>query len=169
MIWQLSVAVIALAFVALVVFLIKTLKAAENSLDKTSQTLQEVQKTIDELSYEVKQVVRHANGITEDVQGKMKKIDPVLETVKNVGDILNEVTISAKQVSSALIDRFKKSPAEIRGESTFSSASAAKAAVQSPSERTVDSYAAVYSDKKTKQSWVKWVDVAAGVWQRYRA
>ncbi|WP_044482461.1 DUF948 domain-containing protein, partial [Paenibacillus antibioticophila] len=83
MIWEISVAVIAVAFAVLVVFLVKTLKAAENSLDKTTQTLQEVQKTIDELSYEVKSVVRQANQIIGDLQHKMEQIDPVLESVKN--------------------------------------------------------------------------------------
>ncbi|WP_068622504.1 MULTISPECIES: DUF948 domain-containing protein [Paenibacillus] len=163
MIWQISVAVIALAFVALVIFLIKTLKAAENSLNKTSQTLQEVQKTIDELTYEVKQVLRHANGITEDVEHKMRQIDPVIETVKNVGEILNEVTLSAKQVSSALIERFKR-PAEDR----ISTKAAVKAAVQTPHEKTVQSYDATYSDKKSSGSWMKWIDIAANVWHKYR-
>ncbi|MNS38294.1 hypothetical protein D3C72_705390 [compost metagenome] len=162
LIWQLSVAVIALAFVALVIFLIKTLKAAENSLDKTSQTLQEVQKTIDELTYEVKEVLRHANGITEDVQHKMKQIDPVIETVKNVGEILNEVTLSAKQVSTALIERFKKPP-----EAGISTKDAARAALQTPSEKTVQSYEATYS-KKNSGNWVKWIDLAAGAWQKFR-
>ncbi|AWB47045.1 DUF948 domain-containing protein [Paenibacillus sp. CAA11] len=170
LIWQLSVALIAVAFAALVVYLIKTLKAAETSLDKTSQTLQEVQKTIDELSYEVKQVLRQANGITEDVQHKMKQIDPVLETVKNVGDVLNEVTLAAKQVSTTLIERFKKSSTEHKVKADPKAA--ANAAVQTPSDRTLNSYAAVQpnaSASGSKAGWMKWVDVAAGLWQKYRS
>ncbi|ANS77273.1 hypothetical protein AWM70_15575 [Paenibacillus yonginensis] len=164
MIWQLSVALIALAFTGLVIYLIKTLKAAEKSLDKTSQTLQEVQKTIDELGYEVKHVLRHANGITEDVQQKMKQIDPVLDTVKNVGEVLSEVSLAAKQVSTTLIERFKKTAEQ----PSRTESAAAQAAVQSSTDRTIDSYASTHP-KKNQGSWMKWVDVAAGLWQKYRS
>ncbi|MGF7048326.1 uncharacterized protein YoxC [Paenibacillus sp. DS2015] len=163
---EVSVALIAVAFAILVIFLIKTLRAATQSLDKTTQTLQEVQKTIDELSYEVKQTIRHANDITVDVQAKMKQIDPVMDSVQNLGEVLSEVTQAAKQVSTTLIDRMKSSkrhtPAPQR--SQVSTASSAE-------QRTVQSYATINeSTGATKQapSWVKYVDVAAEVWKKFR-
>lgn len=166
MIWELSVALIAVAFAVLVVFLIKTLKAAEKSLDKTTQTLQEVQKTIDELSYEVKNVVRQVNGITGDLQHKMEQIDPALETVKNVGEVLNEVTLAAKQVSTALIDRIKAP------KSNKPSGVQAPKAVVHPQEGG-QTFASVHdgeaSSHQPSPGWVKWVDIAAGVWQKYRS
>lgn len=85
MLTQVSIFIIAIAFAVLVIFLIKTLKAAQGSLDKVTQTLQDVQKTIDELSYEVKQTVRHANDITADVDHKLKQVEPVMESVRNLG------------------------------------------------------------------------------------
>lgn len=168
MIWELSLALIAVAFVVLVVFLIKTLKAAEKSLDKTSQTLEEVQKTIDELSYEVKQVVRQANDITGDVQHKMKQIDPVLESVKNVGDVLSEVTLAAKQVSTSMIERFKKSPVS----SKIDPAPVPDIAAVTPDKLTAtnDASSSAGSDHaKKKVEWIKLVDVAAVLWQKYRS
>lgn len=161
MIWELSVALIAVAFVVLVVFLIKTLKAAEKSLDKTTQTLQEVRKTIDELSYEVKQVVRQASDITGDLQQKLNQIDPVLESVKNTGEILTEVTQAAKQVSTALIGKVKPHE-EVAVRSTS----------KTPEERTVQSYESTYEGARVQHDqpgWMKWVDIAAGIWQKYRA
>ncbi len=166
MIWEISVALIAVAFAVLVVFLIKTLKAAEKSLDKTTQTLQEVQKTIDELSYEVKNVVRQANDITGDLQHKMGQIDPVLESVKNVGDVLNEVTLAAKQVSTAFIDRIKSPPKRPKD----SEVKAQHAVVQTPDE--MRAYALPYETPKPESKspgWMKWVDIAAGVWHKYRS
>ncbi|WP_334076078.1 MULTISPECIES: DUF948 domain-containing protein [Paenibacillus] len=168
MIWELSVALIAVAFTVLVIFLIKTLKAAEKSLDKTTQTLQEVQKTIDELSYEVKHVVRHANDLTGDLQHKMEQIDPVLESVKNVGEVLNEVTLAAKQVSTAFIDRIKSQPKRSKTANTSSN----KTVAQTPVE--VQNYDPAYqaplpADSSKSPGWMKWVDIAAGVWQKYRS
>lgn len=46
MLTQVSIFIIAIAFAVLVIFLIKTLKAAQGSLDKVTQTLQDVQKRL---------------------------------------------------------------------------------------------------------------------------
>lgn len=167
MIYQISVAIIAVAFAVLVFFLIRTLKSAQASLDNVSQTLQEVRTTIDELSYEVKQTVRHANDITADVQHKMKQIDPVMESVQNLGDVLNEVSAAAKQVSTTMISRFQTKRAEKEREQK----SVVHPAQQpsTPVDRTVNSYDATYNQgAKSGKEWLKYVDLAANIWQRIR-
>lgn len=145
MIWQISVAIIALAFFVLVIYLIQTLKAARISLDKTSQTLQEVRQTIDELSYEVKQVIRNVSDITDDLEHKLKKLDPVMESVKNVGSVLSEVTLATRQVSSTLIDRIKKPGKE--------------------PQKNVQ----IEQSSKDSGKWLKVVDIGADLWKRYRS
>lgn len=167
MIIELSVALAAIAFAVLVFFLIKTLKSAKESLDKVSQTLQEVQKTIDELTYEVKTTVRHANDITADVQGKIQKIDPIVDSVKNLGDVMNELTLTVKQVSVTVIERFRKSR-ELKDKAK--SVSIAEAPLTPAEERTVQSYEAVSSSKSKGKiaSALKGVDAAAAIWQKFR-
>jgi len=157
---EISVVIIAVAFAVLVVFLINTLRAATKSLEKTSQTLQEVQKTIEELGYEVKQTVRHANDITVDLQAKMKQIDPVIESVHNLGEVLSEVTYAAKQLSSTVMDKMTKKN---------NTPPASNITPSTAEQRTVNSYATVNETKESKAtSWVKYVDVAAGIWQKFR-
>ncbi|MEC0110833.1 DUF948 domain-containing protein [Paenibacillus taichungensis] len=169
MIYQISVALIAIAFAVLVFFLIRTLKSAQGSLDNVSQTLQEVQKTIDELSYEVKQTVRHANDITVDVQHKMKQIDPVMESVQNLGEVLNEVTEAAKQVSSTLMAKFQTKRSSNEQSKRSEVANVVQTPPVTPTDRTLQSYEATYhDDAKGSKSWLKYVDVAANVWQRMR-
>ncbi|MDQ0173185.1 DUF948 domain-containing protein [Paenibacillus tundrae] len=168
MIYQISVALIAVAFAVLVFFLIRTLKSAQSSLDNVSQTLQEVQKTIDELSYEVKQTVRHANDITADVQNKMKKIDPVMESVQNLGEVLNEVTAAAKQVSSTMIAKFQTKRSNPQDEKA-SEPIQVQAAPATKTDRTLQSYDATYNDAANGgKKWLKYVDLAANLWQRAR-
>ena len=164
---QLSVAVIALAFAALVFYLIKTLKSAKESLDKVSQTLQEVRKTIDELTYEVKTTVRNANDITADVQSKIQKIDPLVDTVKNLGDILNELTLTAKQVSVTVIERFRKTR-ELKEKAA--AVSIDNAQLTPAEERTVQSYEAASGTKGTGKlrAVLSGVDVAADLWRKFR-
>lgn len=171
MLTQISVAIIALAFAVLVFFLIKTLKAATQSLEKVTQTLQEVQKTVDELTYELKQTIRNTNDITIDVQHKMKQIDPVLETVKNLGEALSEVTYAVKQVSSGMVSRFKQSRIEKKEQQPVRTEVPLTA-----SERTIQSYDSVYhntqaAEEKSKsrgRNWLDYVDTAVSLWNSFR-
>ncbi|MDQ0196156.1 DUF948 domain-containing protein [Paenibacillus wynnii] len=167
MIIELSVALVAVAFAILVFFLIKTLKSAKDSLDKVSQTLQEVQKTIDELTYEVKTTVRHANDITLDVQGKIQKIDPIMDSVKNLGDVMSELTLSVKQVSVTAIEKLRKSR-ELKEKAK--SASTESTPVTPAEERTVKTYDTVYTKNDSGKigTLLKAVDVGAAVWQKFR-
>ncbi|MEX3618632.1 MULTISPECIES: DUF948 domain-containing protein [Paenibacillus] len=168
MLTQISVAIIAVAFAVLVFFLIKTLKAATQSLEKVTQTLQEVQKTVDELSYEVKQTIRNTNDITVDVQHKMKQIDPVMDTVKNLGEALSEVTYAVKQVSSGMVSRFKQSRVEQKEEPRIRQEVPVTA-----QDRTFQSYDAVYQnteaqEKSRSRNWLAYVDTAVGLWHSFR-
>ncbi|MCV4235592.1 DUF948 domain-containing protein [Virgibacillus sp. LDC1] len=165
MLTQISVAIIAVAFAVLVFFLIKTLKAATQSLEKVTETLQDVQKTVDELSYEVKQTIRNTNDITVDVQHKMRQIDPVLDTVKNLGEALSEVTYAVKQVSSGMVSRFKQSRMEQKNARTEVPLTA--------QDRTFQSYDAVYQnteaeEKSRGRNWLAYVDTAVGLWNSFR-
>lgn len=167
MIIELSVALVAIAFAVLVFFLIKTLKSAKDSLDKVSQTLVEVQKTMDELTYEVKTTVRHANEITADVQHKIRKIDPVIDSVKNLGDVMNELTLTVKQVSVTVIEKYRKSR-ELKEKSK--EVSIKEAPLTPAEERTVNSYDAIYAEKSPGKiaTVLKGVDVAATLWKKFR-
>ncbi|MFU1793416.1 DUF948 domain-containing protein [Paenibacillus azoreducens] len=161
-----SVAVIATAFVVLVIYLVKTLVAAKDSLEQAAKTLQEIQQTVDELGYEVKQVVRQASEVTADVQHKMKLIDPVMDSVNHVGEALSEITLAAKQASAAMVQSFRQTKAR-RGVRP----SAARPASPAPEERPQSSYTAggEAASKKSDPGWMKWADIAATVWQKVRS
>lgn len=167
MIIELSVALVAIAFAVLVFFLIRTLSSAKESLDNVSQTLKEVQKTIDELTYEVKTTVRHANDITADVQTQLHKVDPIMDSVKNLGEVMNELTLTAKQVSVTVMEKYRKSR-ELKGK-------AKEIAIDeeqlTPAEqRTVNSYEKLSAGKESGKvaAVLKGVDVAATLWKKFR-
>ncbi|MFC3749900.1 DUF948 domain-containing protein [Paenibacillus sp. GCM10012306] len=167
MIIELSVALVAVAFAVLVFFLIKTLRSAKDSLDNVSQTLQEVQKTIDELTYEVKTTVRHANDITVDVQNQLQKIDPIMDSVKNLGEVMNELTLTAKQVSVTVIEKYRKSR-ELKEKSKAVSIDSIP--LTSSEERTVKSNEDTNAKKEGGKvsAVLKGVDVAATLWKKFR-
>ncbi|NGZ77870.1 DUF948 domain-containing protein [Saccharibacillus sp. VR-M41] len=171
--WQWAVLIVAVAFAVLVVFLIKTLQAGTKTLENTAQTLKEVQKTMDELTYEVKQVVRHTNDITLDANHKLKQLDPVMESVKNLGNLLNEVTLVTQQYSHRMIEKAKqhkeKKEHEKREHGGSDNAALLPASGDSPTVRTYNAtYGTGSGDRAGVQKFAKWIDTGASMWQKFR-
>ncbi|GIP40031.1 hypothetical protein J31TS4_33110 [Paenibacillus sp. J31TS4] len=103
MIWQIGVLIIALAFAALVFFLIKTLRTVETSLQQTNETITQLKDDLNDVSGEVKGLLRSTNQITMDIRGKMRSLDSLFGTVENVGDTLEGVTSSIKTASQSFM------------------------------------------------------------------
>ncbi|WP_018978254.1 DUF948 domain-containing protein [Saccharibacillus kuerlensis] len=168
--WQWALLIVAVAFAVLVVFLIKTLQAGTKTLENTAETLKEVQKTMDELTYEVKQVVRHTNDITLDANHKLKQLDPVMESVKNLGQLLNEVTLVTQQYSHRMIEKAKHHKEKKEQEKREGGDAALLPA--SGESKTVRTYNATYGNGNGQnggvQKIVKWVDTGASLWQKFR-
>ncbi|GGD83175.1 DUF948 domain-containing protein [Paenibacillus nasutitermitis] len=105
MIIQWSIAAASVAFVGLVVYLIQTLQKGMVTLGETNKTLAEVRNAVHGLTKEANQLIHTANQITVDVKGKMKNVDPLLESAHDVGEVIQNVTHSfrqaAKQVHAA--------------------------------------------------------------------
>ncbi|WP_042228882.1 DUF948 domain-containing protein [Paenibacillus popilliae] len=108
MLVQISALIAALAFAVLVVYLIQTLRSAKQSLDKASMAMEDVQQTVHMLSGDLQAVARNANHMTEELQGQLKKIEPVADSVQNAGEALNELTLAAKQISAGLVSGVRK-------------------------------------------------------------
>lgn len=172
MVWQWALVIVALAFAVLVIFLIKTLQAGTKTLENTAQTLKEVQKTMDELTYEVKQVVRHTNDIALDANHKLKQLDPVMESVKNLGQLLNEVTLVSQQYSHRMIEKAKHHRENKEKQKRQNGGAALLP--QSEESPAVQSYKATYGTEGRSgegvgvQKVVKWIDTGAAVWQKFR-
>ncbi|WP_068608758.1 DUF948 domain-containing protein [Paenibacillus swuensis] len=96
---EISVTLIALAFTALVVYLILTLKKAMNVLDETNSALSDVRKAVNGITSESKQLIHTANEITIDVKDKIKAVDPLIETAHDVGEALHSVTNTVRQAA----------------------------------------------------------------------
>ncbi|SDE07848.1 Uncharacterized protein YoxC, contains an MCP-like domain [Paenibacillus sp. UNCCL117] len=113
MIIEISVAVVAIAFAALVVYLIRTLKSVTELLSQTNVTMKEIQGQIGGISVEATELLRHTNEVTVDVRNKLQSIDPVVYSVKNIGDAVQEVTDTVKEATAAVAGSIRKNvPAE---------------------------------------------------------
>lgn len=102
MTFELSVTVIAIAFAALVLFGILTLRKTMTSLDETNKTLGEVRNAVHGLTKEAQVLIHNAAQISTDVKHKIKAVDPLIESAHDVGEVLHNVTHSVKQAASVI-------------------------------------------------------------------
>lgn len=99
---QISVAVIAIAVVVLVYYLVQTLKSAKSSMEQVNITLAAVQQQLEETGKESNILLRNTQLITEDVQHKLAATDKIFSSVQHIGEAVQEVSNSVKQVSATV-------------------------------------------------------------------
>jgi uncharacterized protein YoxC len=94
---KLSVASVSGAVVYLIYNLNQTLRKGMGTLEETNKTLEEVRNAVHGLTDESKQLIHTANQITVDVKGKMRNVDPLLESAQDVGEMIHNVTHTIKE------------------------------------------------------------------------
>jgi uncharacterized protein YoxC len=96
MIIEISVAVIALAFVILVIYLVVVLKASAVTLGQVNLTLVEARK-----------IIKEADLAVADLKMKFESLNPIFHSVENVGEVLESETHAFKErkiISSHEVD-----------------------------------------------------------------
>jgi uncharacterized protein YoxC len=96
MIIEISVAIIALAFVALVIYIIAMTKALKITLREVNQTLSDARKHIDEIVMEAKKTTENADHLGMDINNKMESLNPIFNAISNIGDYLEQKTKTLK-------------------------------------------------------------------------
>lgn len=89
MVIEISIAIIALAFAAFVIYIIAVTKALRVTLEEVNQTLTEVRKQIGEIGIEAKKT-------SLDLNVKMGSLTSIFNAISNVGDYLEQRTKSLK-------------------------------------------------------------------------
>jgi uncharacterized protein YoxC len=107
MLLQISVCVVAVAFVFLVFYLIQTLKSLKHSLDEITSTLGQMKNEVTEISSDVKDVILNTNEVAIDMRMKLSTLNHLFGTVQDVGQVLHELSSSVKQSASSLIASVK--------------------------------------------------------------
>ncbi|MCQ6562705.1 DUF948 domain-containing protein [Paenibacillus mendelii] len=136
MLFEIAMLIIGLSVAVLVVFLIQTLKKVQTSLDAATTTMTEVQQVVQTVKGDVGEIVNSAKRIADQAEGKLTAIDPLVETVRETGEVLHEVASVAHDFSSIWTDRLKR-----RAEAAAAKQQAKAAQEQSAAAR-MDSYAA---------------------------
>lgn len=97
MIIEISVAVVALAFAALVIYLIGLIRTAQATLRQVNQTLNDSRKQLVDIAYEAKQIMEHTNEMALGFQNKMESLDPIFRSIEDLGNIAESKTTALKE------------------------------------------------------------------------
>lgn len=111
LIYEVCTVIATLAFVALAVYIILTLKAFIESLKQINSSLSKLEIQIEPLSNEAIRLLENSNEIAESVQEKLADLDPLMGSISNVGSTLRNVTDSFRhdEPQGRFFQRKKKS------------------------------------------------------------
>lgn len=97
-----SVALIAIAFVILVIYVAKTLKSLTGTLNHVSNTLVGLEKQVDDVTKETTILLHRTNELASDIQQKAESLNNVVDAVKEVGDTVRKFNGSLQSISTSV-------------------------------------------------------------------
>jgi uncharacterized protein YoxC len=97
----LSVALIAVAFMVLVIYLARTLKALQGTLTSVSTTLVGLEKQLNGVTKETTELLQKTNALADDIQDKTERLTSVVDAVKDVGTTVSKFNGTLKNLTSS--------------------------------------------------------------------
>ncbi|MBS4191658.1 DUF948 domain-containing protein [Bacillus sp. FJAT-49705] len=107
-IMYLSIAVIAIAFLILVIYLSKTLKSLQITLESVSKTLSGLEGQLDGVTRETTALLQKTNALAEDIQQKSENLNSVVHAVKDVGESVRGFNNSIKRITSSVNEQLEE-------------------------------------------------------------
>jgi len=98
----LSVALIAIAFFVLVIYLSKTLKSLQVTLTNVSKTLTGLESQLDGVTTETTLLLQKTNALAEDIQQKSESLNSVVDAVKDVGATVSKFNGTLQNITKSV-------------------------------------------------------------------
>ncbi|MGT2935786.1 DUF948 domain-containing protein [Streptococcus castoreus] len=92
-----SLIIIALAFVALVIFLIVVLKKASEMIDEAQKSLTVLTSDVNVILHQTNGILAKANVFAEDVNGKLATIAPLFVAIADLSESVSDLNLQARQ------------------------------------------------------------------------
>ncbi|MEH7074722.1 DUF948 domain-containing protein [Neobacillus drentensis] len=109
----LSVALIAIAFFVLVIFLSTTLKSFQVTLTSVSKTLAGLEKQLDGVTAETTILLQKTNALADDIKKKSDSLTSVVDAVKDVGTTVTKFNGTLQNITSTVDKQVEDSKEKI--------------------------------------------------------
>jgi uncharacterized protein YoxC len=110
---SISVAIIAAAFLVLVIYLVKTLKTVQGTLEGVSKALVGIEQQLDGVTKETTILLQKTNALADDIQTKSNSLNSVVEAVKDVGTTIHKFNTSIKSVTNTFDKQIEQNKEKI--------------------------------------------------------
>jgi uncharacterized protein YoxC len=97
----LSVALIAVAFGVLVIYLAKTLKKLQGTLESVSKTLSGLEKQLEGVTSETTELLQKTNSLADDIGHKVESMTSVVDAVKDVGETVTKFNGTLRNLTNS--------------------------------------------------------------------
>ncbi|MFP5114559.1 DUF948 domain-containing protein [Bacillaceae bacterium C204] len=109
----LSVALIAIAFFVLVIFLSTTLKSFQVTLTSVSKTLDGLEKQLEGVTAETTILLQKTNALADDLKQKSESLTSVVESVKDVGTTVTKFNGTLQNITKNVDKQVEESKEKI--------------------------------------------------------
>ncbi|MCR2806546.1 DUF948 domain-containing protein [Paenibacillus soyae] len=96
-----GICVVVITFVAVGLYfkVSKTLRQAGTAMEEAKRTIGELRLELQQVSRDAREVVQNTNEITLDAQKKMKELDALFGSVREIGSAAQALTVSVKEAA----------------------------------------------------------------------
>jgi uncharacterized protein YoxC len=109
----LSVALIAIAFFVLVIFLSTTLKSFQVTLTSVSKTLDGLEKQLEGVTAETTILLQKTNSLADDLKQKSESLTSVVEAVKDVGTTVTKFNGTLQNITKNVDKQVEESKEKV--------------------------------------------------------
>jgi uncharacterized protein YoxC len=109
----LSVALIAVAFLILVIYVSKMLKSLQSTLTDVSKTLNGLENQLEGVTSETTVLLRKTNALADDFQQKTESLNSVVEAVKEVGTTVHKFNGSLQNITNSFDRQVEQSKEKV--------------------------------------------------------
>lgn len=109
----LSAALAAIAFFVLVLFVGRTLKSLQITLDSVSKTLVGLEQQLDGVTRETTDLLHKTNALAEDIQKKSESLNTVVDAVKDVGTSIKKFNGTIQSITSTVDQQIEQNKEKV--------------------------------------------------------
>ncbi|MDP4085890.1 MAG: DUF948 domain-containing protein [Bacillota bacterium] len=109
----LSIALIAIAFLVLVIYLSKALKSLQSTLDNVSKTLVGVEKQLEGVTSETTSLLQKTNELADDLKRKSDGLNTIVDAIRDVGITVSKFNKSIRNITDSVDIQVEESKEKI--------------------------------------------------------
>lgn len=108
-----SAAIVAVAFLILVIYLAKTLTSLQKTLNSVAHTLGDLEGQLKGITTETTELLHKTNELADDIKQKSENLNTAVMAVKDVGTSIQSFNTSIQKVSNKVVTEIENNQEKI--------------------------------------------------------